>query len=179
MMSRKLLVNIHLYLATFLAPIILMMAISGGLYLFEYKGNVEKEVIYSGPATFQLDSKDLEAEVTKFLQANNQNSDFEYLRKAGSGFVTRPTSRDYYSFKFNADQLQVVLEKPDAIKTIVELHKGHGPSWFKTFQKLTAFGLTFILLSGLWIALKTPPMRKLAISLTSAGLLVWLALAFI
>lgn len=178
-MSRKLLVDIHLYLATFLAPIILMMAISGGLYLFGYKGTVEKEAVYSGPATFQLDSGNLEADVAKFLEANNQNPNFEYIKMSGSGLITRPTSNDYYVFKFSGDQLDVTLEKPDLIKSVVELHKGHGPGLFKTLQKFTAFGLTFILLSGLWIALMTPPMRKLAISLTSAGLVVWLALIFI
>ena len=178
-MSRKLLVDIHLYLATFLAPIILMMAISGGLYLFGYKGTTEKEVIYSGPASFQIDSQNLDSEVAAFLTANGQNSDFEYLRMGGNSFVTRPTSRDYFSFVFKGDQLEVTSEKPDLIKTVVELHKGHGPGWFKTFQKFTAFGLTFILVSGLWIALMTPPMRKLAVSLTSAGFVVWLALIFV
>lgn len=175
-MSRNLLVTIHLYLATFLAPVILMIVISGGLYLFGFKGSVEKEIIYSGPAVFQIDSDNLDSEIAKFLEANNQDPDFEYLRKSSSSIVTRPTSRNYYEFKFSKEQLEVSLEKPDLIKTVVELHKGHGPGWFKTFQKFAAIGLTFILLSGLWIAMMTPPLRRMAITLTSAGIVVWLAL---
>ena len=175
-MSRNALVTIHLYLATFLAPIILMMAISGGLYLFGYKGSVEKENIYNGPTSIQMDSANLENEVIEFLEAKGQQPNFEYLRLGSSSIMTRPTSRDYYVFRFNNDQLEVTLEKPDLIKTVVELHKGHGPTWFKTFQKLAAFGLAFILISGLWIAMMTPPLRKMAITLTSAGFVVWLIL---
>jgi hypothetical protein len=46
-MDRKLLITIHMYLAAFFAPAVLLVAISGGLYLAGVKGNVEQETIYS------------------------------------------------------------------------------------------------------------------------------------
>ena len=41
-MSRKTLMTIHLYLAAFFTPMLLIMAVSGGLYLLDIKGNMEK-----------------------------------------------------------------------------------------------------------------------------------------
>ena len=39
---RALWVKIHLYIAAFFSPMLLMMAVSGGLYLLGIKGTVEK-----------------------------------------------------------------------------------------------------------------------------------------
>ena len=44
-MNRKLLITIHMYLAAFFAPAVLLVAISGGLYLIGVKGEVEQETI--------------------------------------------------------------------------------------------------------------------------------------
>ena len=46
-MLRQNAAKIHLYVATFLAPIILMISISGGLYLFGFKGSTENTIIKS------------------------------------------------------------------------------------------------------------------------------------
>lgn len=178
-MNRQLLVKVHLYLATFLAPIIIIIALSGGLYLFGFKGSTTSTEIYSGPIQFNLSSTNLEADVKALLAELKQADDFEYLKMAGDSITTRPTSKDYFVIKVANGQSTVTLEQPDTIKTLVELHKGHGPQLFKIFQQLTAIGLVFILLSGLWIALKTPPMRSLAIQVTSAGLAAFILFAFI
>jgi len=179
-MSRQLLVKIHLYLATFLTPILLLIATSGGLYLLGYKGNVERQQVYQGAAAeINLKAEDKTAEIKRFLTEKNLNTNFEYVKDRGTIFQTRPTSKDYYQISIKGDTVTVVEEKPDFVKSMVELHKGHGPSLFKTLQQLTAIGLTFILLSGLWIALVTPPMRKTALLLSGSGLAVILVLIFL
>ncbi|MCW8878117.1 MAG: PepSY domain-containing protein, partial [Kangiellaceae bacterium] len=71
-MSRKLLINIHLYLASFMAPILIMIAVSGGLYLMGFKGSVESSSVYKGTLEeFNQNAEDLESEVTRLLSANN------------------------------------------------------------------------------------------------------------
>ena len=47
-MSRKLLINIHLYLAAFFTPVLLIMAISGGLYLMGIKGSYTEQQVFQG-----------------------------------------------------------------------------------------------------------------------------------
>jgi hypothetical protein len=176
-MSRKVIVKIHLYLATFLAPIILMIAISGGLYLFGSKGETIKSHVYTGSADeINLKAEDINAEVNRVFQKVGIEHDFEYIKGNSKVAYTRPTSRDYYVLSIKGDDFNIVKEEPDFIKSIVELHKGHGPTSFKTLQKFTAFGLVFILVSGLWLAFITPSMRKNAIVLTLSGLATFLLL---
>lgn len=179
-MNRQTLVTIHLYLAAFLTPIVLMIAISGGLYLFGLKGTSVSTQVYQGDASeFDFKSADSKAAVDDLFSHIGIEHDFEYTKGSSTSLVTRPTSRDYYVIAARGDSLTVTLEQPDLIKRIVELHKGHGPGLFKTLQKITAFGLVFIFVSGLWIAWKTPPMRNTMATTAGAGFLVWLVLAIL
>lgn len=173
-MSRKLLINIHLYLAAFMAPILIMIAISGGLYLMGYKGTVESNSLYKGKLSeFNVNAEDLDSEVNRFLKAQGVEANFDYAKKGGSSVFTRPTSREYYVIRIKdkgkEQGIELFHQKPDFVKTIVELHKGHGPTIFKTFQKFVAFGLVFILVSGLWLGLTAPKLKKITISLASGG----------
>ncbi|WP_371375207.1 PepSY-associated TM helix domain-containing protein [Thalassotalea aquiviva] len=176
-MNRKLFASIHLYLATFLTPIFLLISFSGGLYLFGYKGETEKVPVYQGIVSFKPTSSDLERHVRTFLADRGLTNEFEYLKISGNTIYTRPMSKDYFVFNFNGEHLEVVQEKPDWIKTIVELHKGHGPSWFKTLQKFTAIALVFIVFSGLMMALLSPRMRPTAIKFGLAGVVATLIAA--
>jgi hypothetical protein len=179
-MSRKLLINIHLCLAAFLAPVIIITAISGGLYLLEYKGSVEKASIYKGSASeFNNKATDMKSEVTKLLKLHNIDTDFEYVKGGGNFYFTRPTSREHYVISIKKDELEIVKQSPDFIKSIVELHKGHGPLAFKAFQKLLAVGLLFIIISGLWMGLSSPKMRNKSLASSALGGLVLLLLVLL
>jgi hypothetical protein len=179
-MSRKLLINIHLYLASFLAPIIIVTAISGGLYLLGYKGHMEEVSLYKGSATeFNNKAKDMKVEVASLLKRHNIEADFEYVKGGGSVFFTRPTSREHYVILLKKDQLELRKQTPDLIKTIVELHKGHGPLAFKTFQKILAIGLLFIVISGLWMGLSSPKLRNKSLISSALGGVLFLLLALI
>lgn len=187
-MSRKLLVQIHLYLATFLAPIVLMIAISGGLYLFGLKGSVEKEVVYQNnvselalstgiQASQNISIRSIEQDISTIFTQVGIDTTYEYIKTKGNTLYTRPTSKEYYSLSLVENNLTITKETPDFIKSMVELHKGHGPTLFKTLQKVTAFGLVFILLSGLWLALANKSMRGNALITVSLGFVVFIALA--
>jgi len=177
---RSLWVKIHLYVAAFFLPMLLAMATSGGLYLLGVKGSVESSpVSLSAVQSLSADSVTLESDVRKLLTANGIDHDFEYIKISGNTFITRPTSADYYEFTVHNNELQATLNRPDLIKSLVELHKGHGPLLFKDLQKLMALGLLIVLLSGFWLGASSVGLRIPTLLTTGAGLMIFLALGFI
>ena len=174
-MNRKLLITIHMYLAAFFAPAVLLVAISGGLYLIGVKGEVEKEQIYTSTDT-TIDSKStsLYDDVTAVLAAAGvQSYSFEYVKVSGTTLYTRPTSANHYIIKSQDGALTVIHARPNLQSRMIELHKGHGPSAFKTFQKVFAVGLIFIILSGLWMGISAARLRRSTLLTATAGAVVF------
>ncbi|MFT7619014.1 MAG: hypothetical protein ACI97A_002662 [Planctomycetota bacterium] len=174
-MDRKLLIRIHLYLAAFFAPAVLLVAISGGLYLAGVKGNVKQETIYSSSEA-KIDNKSttLQADVSALLaSAGVESYSFEYVKVSGATLYTRPTSSAHYRIKSNADGVEVILARPSLQSRMIELHKGHGPSSFKTFQKAFAIGLIFIMVSGLWMGIAAARLRRSTLLTVAAGAVIF------
>ncbi len=179
-MSRSLLVNIHLYTAALFAPVLLMMACSGGLYLLGIKGSVDQTTIdVSAGTTLNLDSSTLEQDIAHLLASAGESDQFEYIKRRGANVITRPTSREYYQITQTDTELRVVRNSPDLQAGLIELHKGHGPRAFKTFQKFMALGLLLILLSGVYLGLSSPRLRMPTFLTSAVGLVLFLLLGFI
>jgi hypothetical protein len=179
-MSRKWLINLHLYTAAFFSPVLIIIAISGGLYLLGSKGSVENEVVYNGAASeINVNAEDMKLEIANLLTKLNQDADFEYVKGSNDYFFTRPTSKPYYVLSVEQEKLTVSKQTPDLIKTIVELHKGHGPLAFKTFQKIMALGLLFMVISGLWLGLTSKQLRNKTMAISGAGGLIFILLALV
>ena len=67
---RQFWINLHLYVAAFFTPVLLIIVISGGLYLIGIKGTtVETDIALPANATLDLDAGDLKEEVDKLLRA--------------------------------------------------------------------------------------------------------------
>ena len=179
-MDRKLLITIHMYLAAFFAPAVLLVAISGGLYLAGVKGTVEQEAIYSSSdVTIDRKSASLNADVAALLaDAGVESYSYEYVRVSGANLYTRPTSSDHYIIKLNESAVEVIHARPSLQSRMIELHKGHGPSAFKTFQKAFAVGLLFIMLSGLWLGISAARLRRSTLLTATAGAVVFALLLF-
>lgn len=179
-MDRKLLVKIHMYLAAFFTPAVLLVATSGGLYLVGVKGEVEQTSIYRDADTIiNPKSETLKSEVAALLlTAGVDNYDFEYVKVSGSTLITRPTSSAHFSVKTSAGGVEVVRVIPNLQSRMIELHKGHGPTAFKTFQKAFAVGLVIIMLSGLWLGLSAARLRRSMLLTALAGGLIFAVLLF-
>ena len=175
LMNRKLLITIHMYLAAFFTPAVLLVAISGGLYLVGVKGNVEQETIFSSSdITINSKSASLHADVAALLSSAGVKSySFEYAKIRGTDLYTRPTSSDYYIIRKNNGGVDVIFARPNLQSRLMELHKGHGPSAFKTFQKVFAVALTFIICSGLWLGISNVRLRRSALLTATAGAFVF------
>lgn len=169
-MDRKLLITIHMYLSAFFAPAVLLVAISGGLYLVGIKGEVKEQTIYSSAeSTIDSSSPSLKDDVAALLDtAGVEDFSFEYVKVKGATLYTRPTSTEHYMINLGSNGVEVVHAMPSLQKRMIELHMGHGPTAFKTFQKFFAVGLIFVMISGLWLGLSAKHLRR-STSLTVAG----------
>ena len=179
-MNRSFWIKAHLFAAAFFAPVLVIIATSGGLYLLGIKGSVE-EITIPAPAGASLDlnSQSLEQDVSRLLADAGVTHNFEYLRAGGNTLTTRPTSRTYYVIEATADGVGISRNVPSLQKRMIELHKGHGPVLFKEFQKIMAAALLFVLLSGAWLGLSSKGLRNKTVTTMGGGLLVFLGLVLL
>ncbi|MGB0495424.1 MAG: PepSY-associated TM helix domain-containing protein [Kangiellaceae bacterium] len=176
-MSRKLMITIHLALSAFFTPILIIIAISGGLYLLGEKGSKETEIVYQGEMNgFTFKTDDRESQVNQFLKSHHIDHSFEYVKGGGRFMVTRPTSKTYLQFEKENNQLIVKKVTPDFVASIIEIHKGHGPTSLKLFQKILAVGLLLILLTGFYLGVTSPMLKLKTLAISGSGLLVFLLL---
>lgn len=177
---RKYLILAHLWLAGLMAPAFALHAISGGFYLMDIKGTTSKEALVL-PAGSALDfgSDTLEAEVRSLLDRANIDQDFEYIRNRGTVIQLRPTSRDFIEFEQTQTGMTAVLVKPDFIYAMMELHKGHGPQLFKTYQKLVALMLLLVVFGGISVGLLAKAYRRQTTTAVVVGTLAFLFVAFV
>jgi len=177
-MQRKFVLKIHMYIAAFFAPAVLLVAISGGLYLTGVKGKVDQETIYrSEAAAIDVESATLSEDVTAVLaKAGVADYEFEYVKVKGKKLYTRPTSSEHYIIDLRANAVEVIHARPSLQSRMVELHKGHGPTAFKTFQKLFAVGLILMIVSGLWLGVSATRLRRSTLLTAGAGTAVFVLL---
>ncbi len=173
-MNRALFISIHMYLAAFFAPFVLLVSISGGLYLIGVKGSVAEQTVFqSADVAIDTGSARLKADVDALLQsAGVSDYEYEYVKVKGSTLYTRPTSRLHYVVELG-DQVQVIRAEPSLQSALIELHTGHGPTAFKIFQKFFALGLLFIIASGLWLGLSAARLRGRILLTSLTGFLAF------
>lgn len=178
-MSRALLIQLHLFLSAFFSIAIVLVALSGGLYLMGIKGTVEQTMIGSTDSGERLSTDPNVAEVERILSAVGVTGfEFDYVKQKGSQFITRPTTRPFYTLDVSGDDVTVRYNEPSLQKRMIELHMGHGPSVYKQYQKVFAAGLLFIILSGLWAGLSSSKLRSRTALVAVSGVVVFSLLAF-
>jgi hypothetical protein len=176
---RRIMVSIHLYAAALLAPAFLLVAISGGLYMADVKGETKETPITLPQGTkFDTKSSAFEADVRSFLKAQNVDVKFEYIRVRDKNFTTRPTSRAHVAFEEKDGVLSAKYVEPSLLNAMMEIHKGHGPSAYRILAMIAGLALFFVVLGGLTIGLLSPFYRRATILSSIAGSAVFAWLAF-
>lgn len=177
-MQRQLLIKVHLILAGFFLPFLIIMPLSGGLYLLGIKGQYTETLSFTAEETLPVESAPREQKIRDMLVQHNINFDFEYVKDKGDYLILRPSSRPHYKVELGTSAVDFYYLKPDPIKILVELHKGHGPQSFKTLEKLFALALLLIGLSGIWLAFGMKPYRPVFVGslLVGSALFAWLAI---
>jgi len=177
---RKYLVLAHLWAAGLMAPAFALHAISGGLYLMNIKGEAATERV-ALPANASLDfkSETLEADVRTLLTTANIKHDFEYIRNRGTVIQLRPTSKTYLEFRQTPQGLSAMRVKPNTVRSMMELHKGHGPKLFKSYQKLVALLLLGVVFGGILVGLLAKAYRRHTIIAVVAGVISFILVGFV
>ncbi|MFC7291441.1 hypothetical protein [Hirschia litorea] len=176
---RKILVQIHLYCAAFLTPAFLLVAVTGGLYLLGVKGSTTTSPLaLPAGAVLNSDSPTLEQDVADLLKAAGSDHKFDYVKNRGNVLQTRPTSREYVQFNISEDGVTANSVKPDLQYSLMELHKGHGPTLFRSYQILAAIALFIVVVGGFFVGLLAPAYRKTTIIATGLGAVSFALLAF-
>ena len=179
-MARALLIKLHLYCSAFFAAAIVLVAVSGGLYLIGIKGTIEQMPVGTLATGQQLLLDPSEAKVQAALASLGvSDCEFEYVKQKGSQLITRPTTRPFYTLDINGDEAVVQYNEPSLQKRMIELHMGHGPTAYKTYQQVFAAGMLFIILTGLWLGLSSARLRFSTAMISGTGviLFLWLALS--
>ena len=179
-MTRMLLIKLHLYLSAFFSAAIVLVAVSGGLYLIGIKGSIEPTPVGIASNGQQLLQDPSEANVQAALSSLSVSGfEFEYVKQKGSQLITRPTTRPFYTLDISGDEVVVQYNEPSLQKRMIELHMGHGPTAYKTYQQVFAAGMLFIILSGLWLGLSSTRLRLSTAVISGTGVLLflWLALS--
>jgi hypothetical protein len=157
-MKRHHLITVHMILSTFLLPFLLMMPLSGGLYLFGIKGDEVREESFEIDVEIPQGELERENYFRELSRAQSLNLDFEYIKENGDTLIFRPTSKDYYSAQDG--RAKFTHHRPSLLKKMMELHKGHGPRNFKNFEMLFGLGLLLMTFTGVWMAILIPAYRK-------------------
>ena len=176
-MTRALLIKLHLYLSAFFSAAIILVAVSGGLYLIGIKGSLEQAPvnILDGGRTLMADPSH-NAVSQALNRAGVSGFEFEYVKQKGAQLITRPTTRPFYTLDIQEDEITVRYNDPSLQKRMIELHMGHGPTAYKRYQQVFAAGMLFIMLSGLWLGLSSARLRLSTALISGSGLITFLFL---
>ena len=159
-MKRPAIVKIHLILAGFFLPFLIIIPLSGGLYLAGEKGSFEetKDFVLKEKLPEQKDL--FEKRVWEIFREQGISYQFEYARMRQDGADLRPTSKPHYRIRYKNDETQFIFVEPNIWAHLMELHKGHGPRAFKWLQIFFALGLLSIGISGVYLAFSVTTHRK-------------------
>lgn len=171
-MKRPFILNIHLILSAVFIPLLLIIPLSGSLYLLGLKGDQQKTEVLSVEATLPSDMKGKEDALRKILADNKIDYNFEYIKETPSELILRPTSRDYYTAVAKEGKITLFAVKPSFTAKLMELHKGHGPRMMKYFEAAFGISMILVLLSGLWLALTIPKYRKITLISGAIGIVL-------
>ncbi|HRK06790.1 MAG TPA: PepSY domain-containing protein [Pseudobdellovibrionaceae bacterium] len=153
-MKRSFWIQLHLLLAAFFLPLMLMTPLSGTLYLLGFKGeqSVAEAFRVAGQFPSELQMDEQEAWVRARFAEQKLDFDFEYIRAGKGEWVFRPSSRVHYMAKQSEGEVIFSRLEPNLQKRLMEIHMGHGPQLMKKLQ--IGFGIALILtaLSGLYLA---------------------------
>ena len=174
---RKKIIYIHLTLASFFLPFLLLMPVTGTLYIWDMKGEMGKEEIFRTNEKPPEDNDALADFFRQQISAKGFKADFETVRANKGDFTFRPSSRDHFSASTENGELVVYQLKPSFLKRLIELHKAHGPEFMRWVESAFGIFLVLITLSGLWLSLTIPAYRKATwIAFLAGSLLIAYAL---
>lgn len=153
------------------------MPLTGTLYLLGQSGEEAREKIFEVQGVIPEEKSEKEEFFRQVFKDAGIDYEFQYIRETPTQLIFRPTSRTYMVAKPTDGGVEIFKVTPNFMKSMVELHKGHGPLLFRYFEMVFGVGLILMALSGVWLAWVVPAYRnKLFISFGAGAVLFALAI---
>jgi hypothetical protein len=179
--QRMLIIKIHAILACFFMPMALLYFISGALYSFDIKGDVDKQVY-----TVALDrpfTPDL-AQLSEYAKtALNQH---ELTQPTGNASITRKRRSSEYRWgdlqrlvviepTANPLEVKLVYRQRSPLTQLMRVHRAEAGSTIRLYSLSMVVSLILILGSGVFLAVGMPKLRRTALLALGAGSIVILS----
>jgi hypothetical protein len=181
--SRLFLTKLHLLLAAFLFPAILMFLVTGALYTWGETGRIDetkREVALAAPLDAKSEPAMRAIALAELAKAGLEApSGKARLREAGgqSSFEWVGSRRDVI-VEPTADPLKatVTVKEASLHRTMVQLHKAKGGTLFKIYATVLAVALFLLVVSGVIMGWQVPALRRLTVWGSGAGLVAFAGL---
>ncbi|NRB37384.1 MAG: PepSY domain-containing protein [Pseudomonadales bacterium] len=184
-LKRKNLVTIHMLVAGFIFPVLLMFLFTGALYTWGIKGGYESQdydVMLEAP--LQADQEMLLAVVNKKLLALNitQPTGQAKVKNIGADFQLQWTGSNrnvILQTSDNALLARMTIENSQAYRVFVQLHKAKGGVAFKVYAAIFAAALLLLLISGFIMAWQMPKYRQPVLISATLGMITFILMIVI
>lgn len=185
-MKRKLLIQIHGYIAVFFLPLALLYAVTGTLYITGETGGIIQTNATLTLANVPGSAKELLPLIEPTLIENNWRvppSD-EYVREFPNGYLWSSLSESIrISFSeeiikngFQGEsEITIFHGKNTWYKQLVEIHKDHAGVYFSILGLAFGIGMLIMTITGGIMMLQSPVHKRIALILVTAGTLITLA----
>lgn len=175
-MNRLFLTKLHLILAAFMFPAVLMFLATGALYTWGSKGEWFEnsyEVTLAEPYATQSQG-DLTSVAVQVLLGKNVPIPSGAESLSGEGAEqelswTGARSEVSVTATDNPMVAKVTVKEASFHRWLVQLHKAKGSTFFKAYATFLAFTLFVLVASGMVMGLQSPPLRRLTIGSSAAG----------
>ncbi|MEC9284056.1 MAG: PepSY domain-containing protein [Bdellovibrionota bacterium] len=160
---RKFVLKSHLILACFFTPYIVLVAISGTAYLSGFKGTFNETELQKFEMDLPEDQKQQETLLSQKIREFGYKLSYEYVKFAGTKKIFRPSSKQHFMVKSEGSTQTLYRVQPNFLRSMMELHFGHGPKVFKQISIFFGVCLLLILISGILLGLWSRAFRKTSI----------------
>ena len=184
--QRQFFILVHVILAGFFLPVALVFAITGGLYTFGIKGDyktVNLDLNLSLPLEPKLSEMITTAEgILKEQGLQSFPTGSPGLKKIGTSWQFEWTGISYdFTLEPTAQNevYKAAIKKTSPHRFFVQLHKAKGGLPFKILAGAFAIGLILLFISGVFIALAVPKLKRHLYLSAFLGFLAFAGLAFL
>lgn len=180
--NRTFLMKTHLILAVFLLPVAVMFFVTGALYIWEIKGEREKD-------RYQITlESSFSGDMDSFVNITTEKlSALELSSPTGTPKIKRKEGGDVFEWSGSAVEVNIKVDpktrlaemevkKSSWYRHLVQLHKAKGGTLFKIYATVLSLSLLIVLLTGFIMAWKVPKLRSLTVISITSGLIVFLVL---
>jgi hypothetical protein len=182
--TRQMLTKLHLLLAAFIFPVILMYIVTGALYTWGIEGSDLPDQVHDVdlvvPLTTDIDAaKILIKQELQDLSIAPPTGDADFERMDDGMFeVEWEGSQRVVLLESTADPLvaRLTIQEAGWYRSFVQLHKAKGGMPFKVYAVGLATGLVLLLASGFVMAWQVPRYRRSAVTASALGVGLFIAM---